>query len=176
LIRQLAEAAKRRVIPVFSFSEALKISTKNMLKRIVNYFDKLEDKVRHRLSRQPILYAFIGGTGVIIFWRGVWHLNDFVVAEILKKSSNVSAIGVDSLPWWDGASSVIAGGAMLLITGILVPSFIGNEVIISGIRKEKKIAEKTEEEVETELEKIKSVEKEMKTVIEKLSGIEEKIV
>ena len=146
-----------------------------MLKKTVNYFDKLEDKVRHRLSRYPILYAFIGGAGVIIFWRGVWHLNDFIVAEILKNSAETSVLGLDSLPWWDSVASIIAGGAMLLVTGILVPSFVGNEVIISGLRKEKKIAERTEEEVETELEEIKKVEREMKMVIEKLSDIENKM-
>lgn len=146
-----------------------------MISKIIIFFDKLEDKVRHKLSRKPILYAFIGGTGVIIFWRGIWHLNDFIIAEITRTSSHASSIDLGSLPWWDSVSSIVAGGAMLLITGILVPSFVGNEVIISGLRKEKKIAERTEEEVETELEKIKEVEKEMHIISEKLSQISKQI-
>ena len=141
---------------------------------VLNFFDKLEDKVRHKLSRYPIIYAFIGGSGVIIFWRGIWHLNDYIVSQIMMSSKGYSAY--ESITWWDGVSSIIAGGAMLLITGILVPTFIGNEVIISGLRKEKKIAEKTEEEVETELEEIKKVRKEVRIAAEKLSKIEKKIV
>ena len=51
-----------------------------MTKNIVKFFDKLEDKTRAMLSRMPILYAFVGGIGVVLFWRGVWHTTDFLTA------------------------------------------------------------------------------------------------
>ena len=34
-------------------------------KKIYNFGDRLEDKARGRLSHYPIIYAFIGGTGII---------------------------------------------------------------------------------------------------------------
>ncbi|MBU2082030.1 hypothetical protein KKH14_01235, partial [Patescibacteria group bacterium] len=46
---------------------------KNMFFR---FFDKLEDKVRSRLSRRPILYAFLSGIGTVLFFRGVWMIAD----------------------------------------------------------------------------------------------------
>jgi len=39
---------------------------------------------------------------------------------------------------------------ILLMTGVFVSSFIGNEILISGLKSQKKIAEKTEEEVKGE--------------------------
>ena len=47
------------------------------MKSIIKFFDKIEDKIRGKLSHYPIFYAFIGGVGIVIFWRGVWHTADF---------------------------------------------------------------------------------------------------
>ena len=117
-----------------------------MIKKIIRWSDRFEDTVRGKLSRYPVLYAFVGGTGVIVFWRGVWHTTDYVMQTVsdfvISSSSDLSG-----MIWWDGPLSIFLGGGLLLVTGVLVPSFIGNELIISGIRKEKKIVEKTEEEL-----------------------------
>jgi len=132
-----------------------------MFKKIINFFDKMEDRNRAWLSRRTILYSFIGGVGVVLFWRGVWHLWDFITASMANDYSQTSV-------WWDGPLSIVIGVLLLLPIGLWVPAFIGNEVIISGLKKEKKIAEKTEEEVKTEVSEIEEIK-------EKLEDIEEKI-
>ena len=51
--------------------------------------------------------------------------------------------------WWDGPLSVLIGAVVLLMSGVFVSNFIGNEIIISGLRGEKKLAERTEKEVKS---------------------------
>lgn len=126
-----------------------------MVKKIVDFFDKLEDKVRARLSRTPILYALFGGIGVTLFWRGVWHLAD---------NYNLSAI-----------ASVIIGSIILLITGAFVTTFIGSRLIVSGLKGEKKIADKTKTEIETEESQIKKIQSTLNRVEEKINTLESEI-
>ena len=45
-------------------------------KKIIKFFDKLEDVIRGHLSRFPILYGMLAGIGIVLFWRGVWHTAD----------------------------------------------------------------------------------------------------
>ncbi|MBI4993786.1 hypothetical protein HZC33_02410 [Candidatus Wolfebacteria bacterium] len=101
------------------------------MKNIIKFFDKLEDKIRARLSRKPIIYAIIGGVGIVLFWRGVWHLAD--------------EIGLSAL------FSIIISMIMLLSTGLFVSFFIGHHIILSGIKREKKIEEREESEIKTEM-------------------------
>lgn len=145
-----------------------------MLKKILHYFDKLEDKIRGKLSHYPILYALIGGVGIVLFWRGVWHTADFF-SEIIFSFQQKSSIDLNALAWWDGPLSLISGSILLLSTGLFVFGFIGNEVIISGLKGEKKLAEKTEEEVKTETGTIKEIKKEVEKISEQLSEIENKL-
>jgi hypothetical protein len=126
-----------------------------MHKNIFKFFDKLEDKTRARLSRTPLLYAFIGGVGVVLFWRGVWHIADEV---------SISSYG-----------SIIIGSVILLITGAFVSTFIGNRLIISGLNGEKKLAEKTVDEVKSEEDEIESIRKTLLRVEQKVDEIESKI-
>ncbi|HEY4508929.1 MAG TPA: hypothetical protein VJC13_01445 [Candidatus Paceibacterota bacterium] len=126
-----------------------------MVHKIIHFFDKLEDRTRSRLSRSPILYAFLGGIGVILFWRGIWHAAD--------------NIDLSSL------ASIIVGTAILLITGVFVSAFIGNRLIISGIYGEKKLAEKTEDEIETEETKIQKLQSTLNRVEKKIDILESEI-
>ena len=123
-----------------------------MVKKIVRFFDKLEDRVRGKLSHYPILYGFIGGFGIVLFWRGVWHLAD---------SINIGSI-----------VSIIIGSTLLLMTGVFVSAFIGNKLIISGIIGGKKLAEKATEEIATEEAQLKNLENTLKRVEKKLSHLE----
>ena len=104
-----------------------------MYKAIANYFDKLEDKVRIKLSHRSIAYAFIGGLGTVVFWRGVWH-----TADILMKKGGF-------LGWFFyEPTTVVWSSIILLMTGLFVSIFIGERIIISGLKNEKKATDKTE--------------------------------
>lgn len=105
-----------------------------MIKNILHFFDKLEDKIRHKLSQTPVIYAIIGGISIVLFWRGVWHLAD--------------EWGMSS---W---SSLIVSVILMLATGTFVSFFLGEQILLSGLREEKRIDEKTEEEIEQEDERI----------------------
>lgn len=144
------------------------------MKTVVNFFDKLEDKIRGRLSHYPILYAFIGGVGVVIFWRGVWHTADFVTEVIFSYQMNGS-VNLGSLPWWDGPVSILVGGILLLSTGLFVFDFIGTQAMISGLKGEKRLEEKTEEEIKLEAGAISEIREEVKEIAHHLDEIEKKM-
>ncbi len=110
-----------------------------MIHKIVQFFDKLEDKIRGHLSRYPILYALIGGIGIVLFWRGIWHT-------------------ADELPFISNSwVSIVIGSVILLLTGIFVSDFVGSRLIMTGLRGEKKMTEKTKEEIEEEETQIKKM-------------------
>ncbi len=140
------------------------------MKSVINFFDKLEDKIRGKLSRYPILYAFLGGIGIVIFWRGIWHTADFVSAVVFSYQQNTS-IDLGALPWWDGPLSIFIGSLLLLLTGLFVFDFIGSQAIISGIKGEKRLEEKTEEEIKSEAETIEEIKKEVKEISRHLGEI-----
>jgi len=98
-----------------------------MINKLLNFFDKLEDRVRYRLSKYPLLYAFIGGVGIVLFWRGVWGLSEEM------GFSNLEVLIISTI--------------LLLISGLFVSFFIGDQFIISSLRGEKKIIEKTKDEI-----------------------------
>ena len=146
-----------------------------LFKSIYHFGDRLEDKVRGRLSHFPIIYAFIGGIGVVIFWRGVWHTADFLMDLFFVVQPSLSTTSEISLPWWDGPLSIAVGAGLLLLAGLFVTSFIGNEIIISGIKGEKRLAEKTEQEVKEDLSADKRLQKQNEEIIKRLGKIEKKL-
>ncbi len=109
-----------------------------MINAVTKFFDKLEDKVRIFLSRHPISYALIGAIGIILLWKGVWEM-------------------AEAVPILFGLGSVLLGLAILLLTGLLVSFFIGDNILMSGLRREKKLFEKTEVEVKSEKEILQEV-------------------
>ncbi len=141
-----------------------------MWEKIYVFFDKLEDRVRGRLSRKPIGYAFVGGFGVVLFWRGAWHLIDMIMFRYFSIIS-LDAAEVYALPWWDGVASIALGSILLLMSGIFVSNFIGNEIIISGLRGEKKMVDKTEEELEEELDELAVIERDVKKIFRQISQL-----
>ena len=133
---------------------------KNLWTRTYNYFDKFEDGIRGYLSRRPILYTFIGGVAIVLFWRGIWHTADL-------------------FPWLTGPMSILISVVILLATGLFVSYFVGDMIIISGLNKEKKTTEKNEEEIHNELAKeehiIDRLEQKIDTLTDKIEELEEKV-
>lgn len=120
-----------------------------MFKHITVFFDKLEDKVRIALSHYPIPYALIGGVGIVLFWKGVWETAEY-------------------FPLLGGPPSAVLGAVILLVTGLLVSFFIGDSIILSGYKHEKKLAEKTEAEVRSEKDAVQNI-------LSKLDAIEKRL-
>ncbi len=128
---------------------------KSLIQRLDRFFDLFEDRVRAYLSRRPILYAFIAGIAIVLFWRGVWHWAD-------KLESQGGILGFVFSPEVTVIISVVA----LLATGLFVSFFVGDVIIMSGLKKEKKFVEKAQEEFARESHDIERMEK----IIEKLEG------
>jgi uncharacterized membrane protein len=129
-----------------------------IVKALVRFFDKLEDKVRMRLSHRSIVYALIGGACTVIFWRGIWHTGDILMAK-----------GGFWGWFFYEPITVLWTSFVLLMTGLFVSNFIGERVIISGLKKEKKVSDKTEQEVDKE-------ETEIRAMREKISQISKDII
>jgi hypothetical protein len=123
-----------------------------MLKRIVSFFDHLEDWFRKQLSKYPIFYAFVGGIGVVLFWRGVWHT-------------------ADEYPFLTGPVSLVLGSVILLMTGIFVSAFIGSRILLTGLRGEKKLTEKSREEIDLEEQELKNIQKTVEKIEKEVEEI-----
>jgi len=120
---------------------------------MARFFDRLENRIRGFLSRYPIVYGFIAGVGIVSFWRGVWETSDLL---------NIPAL-----------ASLLFGFLLLLAIGVLVTEFLGNRIIISGLRGEKKLEEKTLREIEDEemfLSSLKNKIDRIEKMVEKLSN------
>ncbi len=111
-----------------------------MTNPVIHYFDKLEDRIRGRLAKYPIIYTLIGGVAIVLFWRGVWITAD-----------QIALFFPPEYLWLDGILSVGVSVLILLITGLFVSFFVTDKIIISGLRQEKKLVEKTQEEVERDM-------------------------
>jgi len=136
-------------------------------------FRKMELKVRSLLSHYPKAYALIVGIGIVLFWRGVWHSADNIHTVINYFSSSSSTTLMFS-PWWDGPLSFIVGASILYITGAFTSSFIGNELILSGLRGEKRLSERTESDLKDEVAAISDIKDELMLISGKLEQLEKK--
>lgn len=110
-----------------------------MKKRLIRFFDRIEDRVRVRLSHRAIFYAFVGAAATLLFWRGAWRTFD-----------EIEGLGGIFAVIFSPVISLILSTIVLLMTGLFVSVFIGERVIISGLKQEKKIFDKTESEVREE--------------------------
>ncbi len=137
------------------------------MKRILNFFDKFEDHIRGNLSRYPILYTIIGSIAIVLFWRGVWH-----TADILQAKG-----GILGILFYEPVNMIIVV-IVLLATGLFVSYFIGDTILISGLKQQKKTTEKTEKEIKDEegrLDEIRDSIKELKSEVEEIIEVIEKV-
>src|SRR3989344_1515607 len=131
------------------------MNERNLWGKIVFFFDKLEDWIRAHLSRHPFLYTFIGGVGIVLFWRGVWHTADL-------------------FPFLSGPVTLIIATIVLLLTGLFVSSFIGEKILISGKRKEEGAVERlTEEEHALEQDIVTHIDKELHEIKKEVDELKE---
>lgn len=131
---------------------------------VYHYFDKLEDRVRGRLSRYPILYTLIAGTAIVLFWRGVWETADDVAIFIPPQWL-----------WIDGPLSVVISVFVLLITGLFVSFFVSDQIIVSGLKQEKKMVDRTESEVKEEVAELEDVRHKISDMSKEIDEIHDKI-
>ena len=106
-----------------------------------NFISITENKITIFLSHRPKLYALVVGIGIILFWRGVWHSVDYVFTYFNYYNGPSSIDDVLS-PWWDAPLSFMVGSMLLYFSGAFISSFIGNEIILAGLRGEKQLARK----------------------------------
>lgn len=121
---------------------------------IIKFFDKLEDVLRIHLTRHPVIYSCIGAVGIVLVWKGVWDI-------------------ADHYPILWGPVSLVIGVVVLLATGLMVSFFIGDSIMLSGFKHEKKLSEKTEEEVRAEEGGIAKIERELATIEHTLEELKE---
>lgn len=141
--------------------------------RTMKHFGKLEYRMRMFLSHYPVLYAMIAGIGLVLFWRGVWHTAD-AIAEVIWLSEPGSSIDLGlTAPFWDGPVSLLLGSLILLVCGVFVSELLGKEIIISGLRGERKTIKKTEAEVRMETGAVGDILEEVHEINHRLEGIEE---
>lgn len=126
---------------------------RSLYKRIYSYFDRFEDTIRGRLSHYPIAYALVAGICIVLFWRGIWNIGDWLES----RGGIVGAL-------FSAPGSVILTILVMLATGLFTSFFVGDLIIMSGLRKEKKITERTEEEIRAEDAKITALEKTLEEV------------
>lgn len=122
------------------------------LMKITKFFDKLEDKIRRKLSQYPVIYAFIGSIGIILLWRGVW-------------------LTADQFAFMTGPVSMAIGVIILLLIGLFVSFFVGEQIIISGLKEEKRLDEKTEREVRREEITLREIKRELEEIKERLKKL-----
>ena len=118
------------------------------IKKLIKWFDFFEDDIRSGLSRKPFLYSVVGGVGVVLFWRGVWHAAD----ELENMGGFLSML-------FSPIGSILIGVLILISTGLFVSIFIGDSIIMSGIKREKKVIEKTDDEIVGESKVLRDIER-----------------
>lgn len=139
----------------------------------MNIIKKIELKTQNYLSHYPRFYALVVGIGIVLFWRGVWHSADNIHTAISYFTANSSTTLLFA-PWWDGPLSFFVGGTILYMTGAFTSSFIGNELILSGLRGEKRLNERTEADLKEEVVAISDIKNELVIISRKLEVLEKK--
>lgn len=137
---------------------------KDFFSKLEEDISKIELKNRSFLSKHKFWYAILGGAGIVLYWRGVWHS-----ADLLEVSGGIFSF------IFSPVGSIILGILILSSVGLLVQGFIGSEVIISGLKKEKQAIDKTEEELKKDEEKREKETELIKEIDEHLHHLEKEI-
>ncbi len=123
------------------------LKKKSFAQLTMKFFDKFEDRNRQILSHYPLLYALVGGVGVVLFYRGIWMIAD---------NFDIS-----------GPMSVVFSLIILMSIGLLISSFVGERIIMSGLKREHKLSLATEKQETEELKLLKKIMKKLDQRIKK---------
>ncbi len=97
------------------------------MKYVTNIFLRIEERARTYFERFPFAHAFLGGIGVVLFWRGVWEIAD--------------RMRIDPIV------SIVVGSLLLGCIGLFLHTFVGNAIIIKNVEKDKRMTKKAEHEI-----------------------------
>jgi hypothetical protein len=147
-----------------------------MFKLIANFFDKLEDRVRIALSHKSFLYAFIGGVSHVIFWRGVWHTSDMIMhgVPLFHDYDGNPISGFWGYVFYE-PFTIVWSSVIMIMSGLFVATFIGERIILSGLKKEKKVTDRTEEEVRKEENRIDALGEKINSLVADLKEIKNEL-
>lgn len=125
------------------------------MKYVTNIFLRIEERARTYFERVPFLHAFLGGVGVVLFWRGVWEIAD--------------RMRIDPIV------SIIVGSLLLGSIGLFLHTFVGNAIIIKNVEKDKRMTTKAEHEIAAVEKDIKKEEVTLEQLSAKIDRLEQVI-
>ena len=70
-------------------------------------------------------------------------------------------------------SSIFISVVIMLATGLFVSFFVGDRIVLSGLRREKKVIDKTEEELRAESVTLTEVKDELRKIEEDIAHLDE---
>jgi hypothetical protein len=94
----------------------------------------------------------ISGIGIVMFYRGLWLV-------------------LDEYPFFTGWVTLVIATMLLMLSGVFVSQFVSNHVILSGIKRDKKMVEKVGEQLKTDTELTQEVLERVKRIEEKLQSL-----
>ena len=125
------------------------------MKYFTNIFLQIEERARSYFERFPFVHAFLGGVGVVLFWRGTWELVDQMRI--------------------DPVVSIIIGSLLLGSIGLFIHTFVGNAIIIKNVEKDKQMTKKAEHEIAEVEQDVKKEEVTLKQLADKIEQLEKVI-
>ena len=137
------------------------------------FLKNIGKKLQRALRRHPLIYAFVGGVGIVLFWRGIWYLTDFFVFVLLVPRNQASPI--DWSGGVDGGVSLILGVVLLLSTGLFVSEFLSGQVLMADVKEEEKLTKEAERGIKKESSELPSIEEGLRHIEEEIKEIEKQI-
>jgi hypothetical protein len=139
----------------------------------MQFLKSLAKKLRAMLRRHPLIYAFVGGVGVVLFWRGVWHFTDFLALILFPSSDQVTTI--DWTTGIDSSLSLVIGTLLLLLTGLFVSEFLTGQVLMTDIKEEERLVKTTEKDIAKESSEFSPIEKDLQHIEEEIKNLENQV-
>jgi hypothetical protein len=101
---------------------------------------------------------------MVTFWRGVWHTADILMA----KGGFWGFIFYEPI-------TIIWTAVIMLLVGVFASFFIGENIVLSGLKHDKKVFEKTATEVAEEESEIVDVTEHITIIEKELARLSEKV-